>query len=173
MSKPMRRCPSCKTRFVRPGPQYNLIEGALGLLTIYPTRCQICAHRFLTFKGRYHHIPQRNYQRIPVQFPAWLYSANACEALDSSEEGTVVNLSVGGCRVDGMLRAPEGRRLRLQFEIDADEAPVMVEEAVVRSHRGSRTGLSFIKLKDAEKRRIGRLVRGKLSRLWFSDMRSL
>ncbi len=164
----MRRCPTCKTRFVRAAPQHNLVEGALGLLTIYPTRCQICGRRFLTFEGHYHYIPQRNYQRIPVQFSAWLCSANPRDELGLSEEGTLVNLSVGGCRVDGMLRAPEGRRVRLQFEIDADQAPVTVEEALVRSHRGGRTGLSFTKLKKEEKRRIGRIVRGQLSRLWFS-----
>ena len=160
----MTRCPRCHTRLVRVAPQQHLGERLLGWLTIYPHRCQLCAHRFLAFCGDLLFIPQRNFHRVRVDFPSSIRSAffqNHFPAV----RGRMVNLSVGGCRLDGEVQIPEGARIRVEFEVGQDEKPVTVDEAVVRSHpgRGKELGLSFTKLRREEKRRIGRIVRAAMS----------
>ena len=158
----MVRCPKCKTRMVRLAPQRSFVERLVGFLTIYPNRCQICAHRFLTFHGQRGFVPQRSYKRVPVQYPTWFRSAFYDEPT-TGLQGTIVNLSIAGCRVNSSVRMPKGARLRLQFEVSEDQAPVMIEEAEVRSHPGKDIGLSFTKLRGEEKKRLGRLIRGRLS----------
>ncbi len=161
----MRHCSRCKTRFVRLAPQRNAFERLLGLLMIYPTRCQICGHRYLSFTVRHVHIPQRDFQRVPVQYPARVLGTSPFDEL-AGQEGRVVNLSIGGCLFEGMFRAHEGHRLRLQIEVDDEHAPIMIDEAVVSSRPGHGVGLRFTKLRRMEKRRIGRLVRGRLTGVW-------
>lgn len=160
----MTRCPRCRTRLVRLAPQQHLGERLVGWLTIYPHRCQLCAHRFLAFSGHLLFVPQRNFHRIRVDFPTSIRSAffqNHFPAVC----GRMVNLSVGGCRLDGEILIPEGARIRVEFEVDRDQPPVTVDEAVVCSHpgHGKGLGLSFTKLRRGEKRRIGSIVRAAMS----------
>jgi hypothetical protein len=159
------RCPKCQTRIVRLAPQRGIGERLLGLLTIYPTRCQLCTHRFLAFRGRPFSIPQRDYQRVRVHFPVWFRSA-FYQGEFPGQEGKIVELSLGGCRLESAAQLPKGARLRLQFEVAEDQAPVTVEEAVVRSHPSKGMGLVFTKVRRNEKRRLGRIIRGRLSSMW-------
>ncbi len=160
----MVRCPKCKTRMVRVAPQRSFTERLVGMLTIYPNRCQICGHRFLAFKGRRSFIPQRSYKRIPVEYPTQFRSAFYKEPT-TGLQGTIENLSIAGCRVNSQVRMPLGARLYLQFQVAEGHEPVIIDEAVVRSHPGKGIGLSFTKLRSEEKKRLGRLirVRGQLS----------
>ena len=160
----MVRCPKCKTRMVRVAPQRSFSERLVGMLTIYPNRCQICGHRFLAFKGRRSFVPQRSYKRIPVEYPTQFRSAFYKEPT-TGLQGTIDNLSIAGCRVNSQVRMPLGARLYLQFQVAEGHEPVIIDEAVVRSHPGKGIGLSFTKLRSEEKKRLGRLirVRGQLS----------
>ncbi len=160
----MTRCPRCHTRLIRPAPQQHLGERLIGWLTVYPHRCQLCAHRFFAFCGHLLFMPQRNFHRIRVDFPTWIRSAffqNHFPAV----RGRIVNLSVGGCLLEGELLIPEGARIRVEFEVGQDEKPVMIDEAVVCSHtgQGNGLGLTFTKLRRGEKKRIGRIVKAAMS----------
>ncbi len=160
----MVRCPKCKTLMVRVAPQRSFGERLLGFLTIYPNRCQICAHRFFAFTGHRGFVPQRSYKRVPVQYPTQFRSAFYDDPT-TALEGTLVNLSIVGCRINSQVRMPKGARLRLQFQVAEGHKPVIIDEAVVRSHPGKGIGLRFTKLRSEEKKRLGRLirVRGQLS----------
>lgn len=160
----MIRCPRCKTRLVRVAPQKHLGERLVAWLTIYPHRCQLCAHRFLAFCGVLRVIPQRNFHRIRVSFPTWIRSA-FFQNYFPAVPGRIVNLSIDGCRLDGKLVIPKGARIRVEFEVGRDEQPVTIDEAVVCSHPGDGYGLGlrFTKLRREEKRRIGRIVRAAMS----------
>ncbi len=160
----MTRCPRCKTRLVRLAPQQHLGERLIGWLTFYPHRCQLCAQRFFAFCGHLLFIPQRNFHRIRVNYPTWIRSA-FFESHFTAVRGKIVNLSVGGCRLDGKLWIPEGARIRVEFQVAQDEKPVTIDEAVVCSHTGDRNGLglAFTKLRREEKHRIGRIVKAAMS----------
>lgn len=157
---------------VRLGPRRALRETFLSWLTIYPVYCQICGHRTLAFWGRFEPLPQRTFSRVPVRFPAWFRPFDH-PAPRWGYVATVVDLSVGGCRVKGHPVVPLDSRLRLEFEVSDNEAPVAVDEAVVRSHPSRGMGLAFVKIRQAEKRRIGRIIRGRLGRTWPAMNRRL
>lgn len=160
----MIRCRRCKTRLVRVAPQEHLGERLVGWLTIYPHRCQLCAHRFLAFCGVLRFIPQRNFHRVRVSFPTSIRSA-FFQNYFPAVPGRIVNLSIGGCRLDGELVIPKGARIRVEFDIGRDEKPVTIDEAVVCSHLGNghALGLRFTKLRREEKRRISRIVKTAMS----------
>lgn len=156
------RCPHCQTRLVRLAPQQGIGERLLGFLTIYPIRCQLCAHRFLTFHGKPGFLPQRNFQRLRVGFLVWFRSA-LTKTSSPGVQGTLADLSIGGGRVECKVRPPKGSRLRLQIEVSEDQAPVEVEEAVVRTHTRQGIGLAFTRVTGKEKRRISRIIHERLS----------
>lgn len=160
----MTQCPRCRTRLVRLAPRRHLGEWLVGWLTIYPHRCQLCTHRFLAFCGTIRFVPQRNFYRVRVSFPSRIRSA-FFEHHFPAVPGTVVDLSVGGCRLDGALPVHEGARIRVEFDVGDHERPVTIDEAVVSSHHGpgKGLGLSFTKLRREERRRIGRIVRTAMS----------
>lgn len=157
---------------VRLAPRRALRETLLGLLTIYPVCCQLCGHRTLTFWGRFERLPQRTFSRVPVRFPAWVRPLDH-PAPRRGHEAAIVDISVGGCRLKGRAVAPLDTRLRLEFEVSDNEAPIAVEEAVVRAHPSHGMGLAFIKIRRAEQRRIARIIFSRLASTWPAANRRL
>lgn len=162
----MPRCPNCATRLVRLAPQRGIADRLLGLLTIYPNCCQLCGHRFLRFRGRFRSLPKRDYHRVPVHFPTWYRSVFRKDDRDGLQ-GTMVNLSIGGCHIKGHLRIPKGSRIRLQFEVSDDRAPLTVEEAIVHFNPNNGIGLRFTKIGPLEKRRLAQIIRERLAHRWI------
>ncbi len=165
-------CERCQSRMVRLVPRRAFRETLLSLLTIYPVCCQLCGHRTLIFWGRFEYLPQRTFSRVPVRYPAWFRPFDR-PAPRWGYEGTILDLSVGGCRLEGRSVAPIDTCLRLEFEVSDNEAPVAVEEAVVRAHSSRGMGLAFVKIRKAEKRRIGRIVGTRLANVWPAAKRRL
>lgn len=79
-------CPKCGTPKTRLAPRYGVAARLLGALTIYPFRCQLCTHRFTSFLGKLKTNPRRNYERIPVQYPAQVRPINDQVSASSSKE---------------------------------------------------------------------------------------
>ncbi len=146
-------------------PRRGFREIILSLLTFYPLCCQLCGHRTLAFWGRFECLPQRTFSRVPVRFPAWFRPFER-PAPRWGYEGTILDLSVGGCRLKGRSVASIDTCVRLEFEVSDDEAPVAVEEAVVCSQTSRGMGLAFVKIRKAEKRRIGRIIGRRLANTW-------
>lgn len=153
-------------------PCRDIQETLLTWLTIYPTCCQLCGHRTRAFCGRVERLPRRTFSRVPVRYPAWFRPLDQ-PAPRWGYEATILDLSVGGCRLKGRPVPPLNSRLRLDFEVSDDEAPVAVDVAVVCSHPSRGMGLAFVKIRQAEKRRIGRLIRSRLAGTWPAANRRL
>lgn len=159
----MIRCPECGAQFVGRARRQRLAELFLGLVTIYPFRCQLCSHRFLAFRGRPTYSPRREYRRLPARDPVSfrLVSASAGPAFHG--DGVLIDLSIRGGGLESVTPIPEGIRLHLQLT-PADSAEVIdIEDAVVRHARGTRVGVEFLALSSHDQGRLGRLVERRLA----------
>ena len=151
-------CPTCKTDLVRVAPQQGVVERFLGFLTIYAHRCQLCGARFFAFLGSLAVVPRREFRRVRVAFPAILRSAFYLNEVPA-QHVMLVDLSIAGCRLEGLIDVAGGARLRIEFTTPFDETPVVIDEAVVRSHPPNGIGLLFTKVRRDERRRIARVIR--------------
>jgi hypothetical protein len=149
----MPTCPLCKTRLVHQAAQWGGLERLLGLVTVYPFRCQLCTHRFLAFSGRYSESPKREYDRVPAQYPVTLYPASTGKP-DEGIQGVTVNLSITGCLVETNAHVPQGTSVRLKIHGSGLAAPIEVEGAEVRVVLENRLGLEFSKIAPEEEQRL-------------------
>ena len=143
------KCPSCGKGLARRTLSASTIEHLLTILLTYPFVCQACDHRFLAFKYGKHYSPSRLDRRESARIPVRL--ALAFSGHQMRGEGTVVNLSTGGCQVETETTVSVGALLYLQLFISSQEKPIEVA-AVVRSVRGDRVGLKFLRVSREEKR---------------------
>lgn len=138
-------CPKCGTPKTKLAPRQGVADRLLGALTIYPFRCQLCAHRFTTFLGTLKTNPRRNYDRVSVEYPVQVRPIR-----DPSQrvvvEGTLSNLSLRGCRV------------MLEFHPAEYDDPIMVDGAIVRSRCAEGIGLRFSSFLRSEERRLRHLL---------------
>ncbi len=150
-------CPKCGTPKTKLAPRQGVADRLLGALTIYPFRCQLCAHRFTTFLGTLKTNPRRNYDRVSVEYPAQVRPIR-----DPSQrvvvEGMLSNLSLRGCRVRTSQRIPMGCRVVLEFHPAEYDEPIMVEGAIVRSRCAEGIGLRFSSFLRSEERRLRRIL---------------
>lgn len=149
----MPRCPRCKTRQVQQAPQWGYPERLLGLLTVYPFRCQLCTHRFLAFAWRYRASLRREYDRIPAQCPVTLHSP-ATEKQDEEARGTAVNLSITGSLIETNAQVPPGTHVRLTIHPSGPLPPIEVEDAVVRAVLENRLGVEFVTIAPEQAQRL-------------------
>ena len=150
-------CPKCGTPKTKLAPRQGEADRLLGALTIYPFRCQLCTHRFTSFLGKPKTNPRRNYERVPVQYPAQVRPIN-----DPSQrvvvEGTLSDLSLRGCRVRTSQRIPMGCHVMLEFHPAEYDDPIMVDGAIVRSRCAEGIGLRFSSFLRSEERRLRRIL---------------
>lgn len=150
-------CPKCGTAKTKLAPRSGVADRLLGSLTVYPFRCQLCAHRFTTFLGKLMTNPRRNYERVPVQYPAQVHPINdPCRRV--VVEGTLSNLSLRGCQVRTSQRIPMGCRVMLEFHPAEYDEPIMVDGAIVRSRCAEGIGLRFSSFLRSEERRLRRIL---------------
>jgi len=76
---------------------------------------------------------------------------------DTEGEGTVVNLSVKGCRVLSDATVELGDHLSLSFDIRQKD-PLMIDLATVRWAQGRAFGLEFISVGLAEEKRLRQFI---------------
>lgn len=149
----MPTCPRCKTRLVHQASQEGSLEPLLGLLTLYPFRCQLCTHRFRAFLWRYSESPKREYDRVSAQYPVTLYPVSAGRQ-DEGIQGTTINLSITGCMVETSTQVPQGTSVRLNIHGAGLPAPIEVESAVVRVVLENKLGLEFATIAPAQDQRL-------------------
>jgi|GEM_PF-674392 len=152
-----RNCPRCGTSKTRLAPRKGVTDRLLSTLTIYPVRCQLCAHRFTTFLGRIKTNPRRNYDRVSVQYPAEVrptHDPSQCVVVG----GTLSNLSLRGCHVRTNQRIPMGCRVMVEFHPAEYDSPIMIDGAIVRSRCADGIGLRFSSLLRSEERRLRRIL---------------
>ncbi len=99
-------------------------------------------------------MEQRRCPRFPVRFRSSFTSANVVGG-----EGSVIDLSIRGCRVDSNVTVMTGTTLELRIHVAKQEQPIAVDQAIVRWARNHQFGVEFMSLQPGEWARLQRLVK--------------
>lgn len=72
--------------------------------------------------------------------------------------GIMLNLSAGGCRIEGLLTPEPGLSLELRIYVPDIEWPLMIEGSGVQWVNGHTSGLDFVRLRDSERERLRQVI---------------
>ncbi|GKS58784.1 hypothetical protein YTPLAS18_23110 [Nitrospira sp.] len=97
---------------------------------------------------------QRTTARFSVRFRSSFTSTNVIGG-----EGSVVDVSIRGCRIETTVQVHTGTVLELRLYLSKDEPPLDVAQAVVRWTRGRHFGVEFVGLEPEEWARLQHLVK--------------
>lgn len=98
---------------------------------------------------------KRQHPRAQVQFRSHFSSRGQMVAGD----GTLKDLSLGGCRIQSSIGVPVGAQLELCIYTDNDAAPMIIDEAVVRWAQRGEFGIQFTQMRKDATRRLADLCR--------------
>lgn len=98
----------------------------------------------------------RSHHRVPVQCP--VYFSNT----EVHGTGTLWNLSLDGCRVDGNMRLPVGAQFELLILLPGRRASIVVRSAQVAWTRGQEFGLRLLTVPPGDQRRLQQFVTGRV-----------
>ncbi len=148
-------CPQCHADAARRILPSGPVERLLDFLSIRSFRCQLCAHRFRRPALAVEHglllSDQRQFERLPTSVRAIIAGAQ-------EHEDVITDLSMGGCTLRTTTPLTKGTFLHLGVKASADEPPIMVETAMVRSVRRETVGLQFLEFEETQKERLGRFI---------------
>lgn len=96
---------------------------------------------------------QRQDARFPVRFRSSFTSTNVVGG-----EGSVVDVSIRGCRIETSTHIHTGTVLELRLYLSPEEPPLGVAQAVVRWARAKYFGVEFVSLKPEEWARLQHFV---------------
>lgn len=99
-------------------------------------------------------MDQRQCPRFPVRFRSAFSSANLVGG-----EGSVLDLSIRGCRIDSSTEVSPGTTLDVRIQTDGEEPPVQIKQAVVRWSKPRQFGLEFVTLVPEEWTRLQYVVK--------------
>jgi PilZ domain len=142
-------CPQCKKASVlRVRPQ-SPREHVAALVFVSPFQCSSCRHRFLASRlgldYSAHSIDRREHLRIPVR----LYLSFSGGKVRG--EGTVLDLSMGGCIIKSETQVHTDDIFYLQLSLDDSEPPLEVA-AMVRSVSARGIAFKFLRAAQENKR---------------------
>lgn len=83
-------------------------------------------------------MEQRKNRRFHVQFRSSFSSIAMVGG-----EGTVVDLSIRGCRIESPTDVQPGASLEVRIAVIEHEPPIQIQQALVRWSRGRQFGLEF------------------------------
>ena len=98
----------------------------------------------------------RSHHRVPVQ--CTVYFSNT----EVHGTGTLWNLSLDGCRVDGNMRVPIGAQFELLILLPGRRVSIVVRSAQVAWARGQEVGLRFLTVPPDDQRRLQQFVTGRV-----------
>jgi hypothetical protein len=98
-------------------------------------------------------MEQRQSPRFPVRFRSSFTSLNIVGG-----DGSIVDLSLRGCRVDSATEVRPGTSLEVRILTSDEEPPLQIQEALVRWSRGRQFGLEFVTLAPEEWARLQHTV---------------
>ena len=73
-------------------------------------------------------------------------------------EGDIVDLSIGGCRIESAVDVQPGASLEVRIVTTGQESPIQIQQAIVRWKRGREFGLEFVTMGPGEWTRLQRTV---------------
>lgn len=98
-------------------------------------------------------VERRAFPRFRVLFRSTFSAGSQLEG-----EGTVLDLSLGGCRMHSMTRVSRDSSLELHIYVPGLDSPLMVDGAAVRWAEASAFGLAFLRLRDGEQGRLRQVL---------------
>lgn len=142
-------CPRCqKAGSLRSAPQ-SPREHFASLLFVAPFLCPSCSHRFLAshlwLDSSTHPLDRREHLRIPVR----LYLSFSGGKVQG--EGTVLDLSMGGCIIKSQTQVHKDDIFYLQLSLGEGEHPLEVA-AMVRSVSARGIAFKFLRAAQENKR---------------------
>ena len=142
-------CPQCqKDGVFRTRPQ-SPREHVAALVFVSPFHCPSCSHRFLAsrlgFNHPQHPIDRREHLRIPVR----LYLSFSGGKVRG--EGTVLDLSMGGCIIKSKTQVHTDDIFYLQLSLGDGELPLEVA-AMVRAVSARGIAFKFLRAAQENKR---------------------
>nr|MBI3614555.1 PilZ domain-containing protein [Nitrospirota bacterium] len=136
------KCPLCEKESVFSVPPESFLERTAALLGIAPFRCQFCSHRFPALRwGRRrpgHVVERREFRRIRAQL-ALAFTGDLVQG-----EGTIVDLSIGGCLMRSTLHVGVDDIVYLRITLPRQESRLELA-AVVRSVGSRGIGCKFLR----------------------------
>ena len=96
----------------------------------------------------------RKHPRFPVSFSSTLVHKNN----QFNHAGSVLNLSVKGCRVDSIISPFTGMQLAMQLHIPGEVQPIVIDNAAVRWSGSSGIGLEFLTVAPPHQDRLNRMI---------------
>ncbi|HSF66124.1 MAG TPA: PilZ domain-containing protein [Nitrospiraceae bacterium] len=99
-------------------------------------------------------IECREYPRIPVDMQVFFSSANKTDI----REGTMFDLSAGGCAVTSMSSVQTGSAVKIIIRATDLGSSITIESAAVRWSTGGEFGVEFLGLSEVDQRRLHRLL---------------
>jgi hypothetical protein len=96
---------------------------------------------------------RRKTPRFRVQFRTTFFGPTKLEG-----DGTVLDLSLGGCRVEASTTVHPSLLLELRIYVPELDWPIMIDGATVQWVNGQTFGLSFLQLREAEQARLRQLI---------------
>jgi len=97
-------------------------------------------------------VELRRYPRITVEF------GSTFKGDQIAGQGTLVDLSFGGCRIKSKVKVRQGLKLGVQIALPDEEWPLQIEECDVRWTDGKVFGLEFTQLRPDQHARITRIL---------------
>lgn len=133
----------------------------LGLLHMFPFRCQLCTLRFRAFRSSSTEFTQamdrREYKRLPTSFHAEVLAGNAQGNAQRSAY-RVTEISMGGCTIETSDALPRGAFLELTIAPASDKETITIETAMVCSARQESMGIRFLELQPNDRQRLSQVV---------------
>jgi c-di-GMP-binding flagellar brake protein YcgR len=104
-------------------------------------------------------IECRQYPRVPVDLQVYFSTTSNT----SIREGTMFDLSAGGCAVTSMTSMQPGLAVRILIRATELGSPITIESAAVRWSRHGEFGVEFLGVSDIDQNRLHRLLQTKTS----------
>ena len=99
-------------------------------------------------------MEQRKNLRFHVQFRSSFSSITMVGG-----EGSVVDLSIRGCRIESATDVQPGASLEIRIVASEHEPPIHIQQALVRWSRGRQFGLEFVTMAPEEWARLQHTVK--------------
>ena len=74
-------------------------------------------------------------------------------------EGDIVDLSIGGCRVESSTAVQPGASLEVRFVTKTEEPPIQIQQSIVRWVRQGQFGLEFLTMESGDWARLQQTVK--------------
>lgn len=151
-------CPRCNSLLVTRAESTDPLDRQLATSAIYAFECRSCGHRF---RASQQDVPppaepqdRRKTPRTPIRMPVDF------EWGEHAGDGTVTDISKGGCAVESQRRLNAGLLLLLKFppSVRSTERDTPQQIASVQNVRGERAGMKFLAFTQAEQLALAQTV---------------